>query len=103
MTIIKPRSYRTYLSFILWFFVLILVGGSFYIFEYNDFVGNRESLKRIKNSIAELQVENAEFRNKFYEIVDGPRLEHFAKERGLVLDKKPDYLSTNRWLSDSSH
>lgn len=103
MTIIKPKSYRNYLNFILWFVILILLGGSFYIFEYNQFATNRDLLQKIKTSIAELQVKNADLKNNLYEIIDGPRLLSLAKERGLVLDKKPEYLSTNQWLSDSSH
>jgi cell division protein FtsL len=103
MTIIKPSVHQTNLRFLILIFILVLVGGLLYIFEYNALVEKRAKLKILKKSIIELQAINADLKNDFYRAVDTAKLEKIAQENGLKFEKQPEYLNINQWLSDSSH
>jgi hypothetical protein len=102
MTIIKPRAYKNHLRFFFLLFLLIVLGGLLYIFEYNAVVENRQNLKNLKKSIIELQVLNADLKNNLYQITAAASLEKMAGEYGLEFERRPEYLNINQWLSDSS-
>jgi len=103
MTIIKPSQYQTYIRFFILVFVVVLLGGIIYIFEYNALVDARFQLKTLKQDIVALQVANADFKNNLYTVIDPAHLESLAYDRSLVLERNPEYLTSYQWLSDSSH
>lgn len=102
MTIIKPKESRIHLRFLFFIFALVFIGGVFYVYEYTSFVDLRQQLKVLKASMIELETANAELENALYETISVPELEKIASEKRLVIDRNPDYLNSNQWLSDSS-
>ena len=103
MTIIRPAQYRGFISFFVIIFGLIIISSVFYIFEYNSFVESSTEIKALKKRMVEFQALNADLKNAFYEATDVPTLEKIGIEHGLSLDKRPEYLNSNQWLSDSSY
>ena len=103
MTIIKPSQYQDYVRFLVLVFAVALAGGLVYIFEYNTLVDARFQLRTLKENIIEKQALNADLKNKLYKITDPANLGGLASEHSLVLERNPDYLNSNQWLSDSSY
>ncbi|MCP6719855.1 MAG: hypothetical protein KJI72_00825 [Patescibacteria group bacterium] len=102
MTIIKPSEYQDYVRFLILVFAVALVGGLVYIFTYNSLVDTRFQLKTLKEDIVKGQALNADLKNNIYKITDPANLGGLASEHSLVLERNPDYLNSNQWLSDSS-
>lgn len=84
-------------------FVLILIGGLLYIYLYNDLADKRYQVEQLENRIEELEVQNVELKNDLYTVTSPTNLEQLAHKRGLVLEKAPEYLNINKWVSDSSY
>ena len=103
MTIIQPSRYREIIRFLIFFFTVLLVGGALAIFEYSKIADLRYELKNLKSNLVILEIESAELKNQFYASIATERLEALAREQGLIIDKNPDYMSSNQWLSVSSY
>ncbi len=101
MTIIRPKV-KSYNIFIILVFVLISIGGIFYIFEYNSFVDTRYQIKNLKKNLVKAQEVNVDLKNKLYAVVDPGKLESLAKDYNLVLEKNPEYLVSDNKISSSS-
>jgi cell division protein FtsL len=102
MTIIRPSEYSRYLKFFAVIFGVLLLGGLFYIFEYNSLVDTRFEIRSLGDKIVELEAINADLKNDFYKATEPEKLQLFARENGLILEKNPKFLSSDKWLSDSS-
>ncbi|MDI6734153.1 MAG: FtsL-like putative cell division protein [Patescibacteria group bacterium] len=102
MTIIKPHKSKNLKYLLAFLFVVFLAVGLVYIFSYNSFVNARYELKELKKQVVELQAINADLKNKFYDVVKSEKLQALALERGLILEKRPEYIKSNQWLSDLS-
>ncbi len=102
MTIIKPSEYGRYVRFLAIIFGILLSGGIFYIFQYNALVDVRFEISSLKDSIVGLEAANADLKNNLYEAVEPEKLQSFARDNGLILEKNPKFLSSDKWLSDSS-
>ncbi|MDI6820648.1 MAG: hypothetical protein QMD65_00515 [Patescibacteria group bacterium] len=102
MTIIKPNKSKNLKYFLALLFIVFLAVGLVYIFSYNSFVNARFQLKELKKQIVELQALNADLKDKFYQSIKPEGLQILALERGLVLERRPEYIKSNQWLSDSS-
>ncbi len=83
-------------------FAIVLVGSLTYIFEYNSLVDARFELKNLKAEIVKAEAQNADLKNALYKTVNPVLLEKEAVGAGLILERNPEYLSSNTWLSDSS-
>ncbi len=94
MTIIQPAKNKNKLSLILLLIVIFFMAG-FYIYEYNHMVGLKYQVQSLDKSIVDYQTQNSNFKSQYYQLVDPPRLEGFAKEKGLVMDQRPKYLGAN--------
>lgn len=103
MTIIRPAQHRGYLRFMVSIFALVILGGAFYIYQYNVLAEGRYEVTDIKNRIVEAEVLNAELKKAVYQIIDPAELEALAGVRQLVLEYYPEYLDTSQWVSDSSY
>jgi len=93
MTIIQPNKINRFGSFFILIFVLLLVGGGIFIFEYNAFANVRHEKIKLKKDIIELQATNADFKNELYTAIDPSNLEMLAQNYNLTLEKKPSYLN----------
>lgn len=101
MTIIRPKV-RNYSVFVILVFILILIGGIFYIFEYNSFVDTRYQIRNLKKKLVKIQELNVDLKNKLYAVVDPGKLESLAKDYNLVLEKNPQYLLSGVQISSST-
>ncbi len=102
MTIIKPSEYGSCIKFLALVFGVLLVGGIIYIFQYNALVDIRFEIRSLKDRIVELEAVNADLKNNLYKMTEPEKLQSFAEENGLILEKNPKFLSSDKWLSDSS-
>lgn len=101
MTILTPHGNSTIKHFLMLLFVLLLVGGVLYIFEYNALVDARFTLSDLKKNLVELETKNADLKNQLYAVLDPVKLTAFAAANGLILERRPQYLT--QWVPDSSH
>ena len=94
MTIIQPNksSYKTNFLMILviGFIILEAILG---IFAYSKSVRLGYLINQEQKDIQQLEVENAEFKNHLYAVLDFQNVEKIAAELGLIKEKRPDYLA----------
>jgi hypothetical protein len=102
MTIFKPNFHKTYVKFFILIFLTLLVGGIFYVIEYNALVNARYQVNALKSQIAAAQTQVIALQNSLYQATDPVKLEALAAQYSLTLDNKPQYLSSAQWVSDSS-
>ncbi len=102
MTIFKPNFHKTYVKFFALMFLALLVGGVFYVIEYNSLVNARYQVNSLKSQIAAAQTQGTALQNSLYQATDPVKLEALAATYSLTLDNKPQYLSSAQWVSDSS-
>jgi cell division protein FtsL len=102
MTIINPSAARNLRFFISLIIFIAIIGGLIYIREYNSFVDTRDELKKLKALLVELQAKNADLKNELYLTTEPTKLEEIARKRGLTVERRPEYLSLGKWLSDFS-
>ena len=94
MTILSPQTTNVSLkSFLIVLFCVLFVGGGIYILTYNSFVAHRHTVNGLEDRIVAAEVENADLKKSLYRILDPVLLEVRAAEYGLILDRKPEYLT----------
>ncbi|TSA44829.1 hypothetical protein D4R51_03065 [bacterium] len=102
MTIIRPIEVKNNIRFLIFFFFTIFIGGIFYVLEYNSFVNARYEASALKKQIADVSTANADLENNLYKMTDPVQLGSLAPKYQLTLERKPQYLNQNQWVSDSS-
>ncbi len=103
MTIINAQKNKSLIYFLLTLFTLIIAGGLFYIYQYNLLAERKINLDNLKSEIEVVKVQNAELKNKLFQLIDPTKVDSLASRFGLVIDKSPNYLKSPLWVSDSSH
>ena len=94
MTILSPQAADVSLkSFLVVLFCILFIGGGIYIFTYNSFVAHRHTVNGLEDRIVAAEVENADLKKSLYRTLDPVLLEARAAEYGLILDRKPEYLT----------
>lgn len=69
---------------------------------YNQIVNLRHSFAEETLHFQEIQATNAELKDVALRLFDDENLKGFAEERGLIQDKKPQYLlASQQWASVS--
>ncbi len=92
MTIIQNKKTKNKLG--LWNGILlltILIFSFFNIYFYNQSVNLRHEIDQQKGSLQNIQVANADFKNRLYAMSNTQKLEDLAAN-GFVLDKNPEYV-----------
>jgi hypothetical protein len=102
MTIIQPHKNRPLIRFLFFAFLLLAVGGTFYIFEYNAVVDARQGIVAAKEALVKAQNDNADLKDALYQAIDPTALKALAATEGLTLVNNPQYLSQAPWPSVSS-
>lgn len=102
MTILKPTQIKNNIRFLIFLFITIFVGGIFYVLEYNSFVNARYQVSVFKKQIADAAAANADFKNNLYKMTDPVQLDLLASKYQLTLERRPQYINQNQWVSDSS-
>lgn len=102
MTIFRPKKKNKCLFFFAFLTILVIIGGVLYISQYNSVADKRFQVKNIKEELVQAGVKNAEIKNKLYKNINFSKLESMAGDYNLVLEKNPNYMNINQWVSDSS-
>lgn len=103
MTIIKPHKNFELKHFLISLFVLLAVGGGFYILEYNSLASERYEVSELKQAVDRAREVNADLKNALYEKLDPSKLKPLAAEYGFTIDRNPEYLTFSTWRSVSSY
>jgi hypothetical protein len=103
MTIIKPTEVRNNVRFLIFLFITIFVGGIFYVLEYNSLVNARYEASSLKKQIADASATNIDLKNNLYKMTDPVQLDSLAAKYQLTLERRPQYINQNQWVSDSSY
>jgi len=94
MTILSSQNTNVSIKgFLAILFCVLFIGGGIYIFSYNSFVAHRHAVSNLRDYIVIAEVENADLKKDLYRVLDPVRLEAQADAYGLILDKKPEYLT----------
>ncbi|MCL4404033.1 hypothetical protein M1432_01700 [Patescibacteria group bacterium] len=102
MTIFKPNFHKTFVKFFALLFMTLLVGGVFYVIEYNSLVNARYQVNALKSQIASEETSQTALQSQLYRATDPVKLEALASQYSLTLDNRPQYLQGTQWVSDSS-
>lgn len=94
MTIFNPSRQKNNARFLLSLSFVTLLGGALLVFEYNAVASLRAEERELKKVIETASVRNAELKSELYEMTDARRLEEAALASGLVLERNPNYLTT---------
>ena len=103
MTIIKPTEARNNIRFLILLFIIIFAGGIFYVLEYNSLVNARYEVSSLKKQIADATAANIDLKNNLYKMTDPVQLDSLAAKYQLTLERRPQYINQNQWVSDSSY
>lgn len=103
MTIIKPHKNFELKHFLISLFTLLVLGGGFYILEYNSVAAERYEVGELKQAVERAREVNADLKNALYEKLDPTKLKPLAAEHGLTIDRNPEYLTFSPWRSVSSY
>jgi cell division protein FtsL len=79
------------------------VGGIFYVLEYNSFVSARYQVNSLKKQISDAITANTDLKNQLFKMTDPVELQTLAAKYNLTLERKPQYLNQNQWVSVSSY
>lgn len=100
MTIIQPKIKSRLDNYVGIFIALLLVMGMLYIYEYNHFVSLRHEIGVLDKEIIDLQAKDSDLKNELYALISPAKLEATGKQKGLVIEKNPDYLNIDTpWAS----
>ena len=91
MTIIQPNKHKEIKRLTVSLGAFIVVSILVWMFVYMQTVNLSHDLARAKNRLEEMKEENAELKDRYYNLVDADNLERLAAERGLVKDKNPQW------------
>ncbi len=103
MTIIRPLEAKNNLRFLVLLFLTIFVSGIFYVLEYNSLVSARYQVNSLKKQIADASAANTDLKSQLYKMTDPVQLNSLAAKYNLTLERKPQYLNQNQWVSVSSY
>ena len=95
MTILQPNKKKPNVKlFTISAVAVVLLWAYFSIIFYNDVVDLRHTIGAQEKLVDNLQVDNAELKNKLYLTLDVNNVAGLASESGLILDKNPGYLES---------
>ena len=96
MTIIQPHKTK---SAFFWLAAFLVVGlfvlTGWWIAVYNSLVDVKHNIAIIEEVIRQRELDNAEFKNSVYALLNPTRLEELVKKNGLVKDRGAKYLESN--------
>lgn len=98
MTIIQPNKNFIFNPALVLLAVFLVFLAIFGIQLYNQNVGLRHAVSENQKKFQEQSALNAEYKNKYYQILNNRNIETVARQKGLIPDKNPAYLE-NRALT----
>ncbi len=97
MTIIQPNRNKYFLRVLVFFGASVLSVLVYAVVVYIQNVSLSHDINVRKAALENIRVENAELKNRFFQITDSSNLEKLAKEKGLVYDKNPQWVSASQF------
>ncbi len=91
MTVIQPSKNQSFIHLIFIFGGLLISAAGLYVFIYSKTVNLTYNMAKIEVEVQELRVQNAELKNGFYSVIDSKKLEDLAQEKGLIIDRNPQW------------
>lgn len=67
------------------------MSAAFSIYFYNLNVNLKYQISLQEKSLQQLEADNADLKNQFYQILDSKNLAVIVKKQNLISDKNPDY------------
>lgn len=93
MTILTPKNKTSSFNLILISLILVLIIIAYWsISAYSQQVDLKHALNNAEQRLRDLELANAEIKDRLYKLTDPSYLIKFAEERGLVKVKSPIYL-----------
>lgn len=93
MTIIRPKRTTASLSLVIGLLVgALFVSSIFLVVLYNRLVNLNHAITRVSAEFKDIQLNIAELHDKTFSLFNKEYLEEFARGRGLVEDRTPQYL-----------
>jgi cell division protein FtsB len=93
MTIIQPNRRRGTTRFMIGvFFLLLFTGALGAVLLYNNVVDLRHRLADKEQALATLEVENAEFKNRTYALLDARKAKDMLEKSALIFDRNPEFI-----------
>ncbi|OGM92696.1 hypothetical protein A2333_00905 [Candidatus Wolfebacteria bacterium RIFOXYB2_FULL_49_7] len=65
------------------------IGG---IIFYNQVVNNSHEITQRRGGLRDMEVRNAELKSELYALTDTQKMQEFAANNGLVIEKNPKYV-----------
>jgi cell division protein FtsL len=94
MTIVQPDNTNAVLNRLLIALVVALVlGAGWLVVAYNRLVNLNHGLTELNAQIRTVQTENAEIKDKTFELFASRNLEQVALNYGLVTERQPRYIA----------
>lgn len=101
MTLIQPGKNFGYLYVVLMVLTFPLITGVIWlVLIYNQTVDVRHGISDTKSELQRLEIQNAEYKEKLFKVLDTASLLQIAKTNSFEQDTKPRYLEVskdNQW------
>lgn len=93
MTVIQPNKNKTgFLKTIFMMSVMVFGLLATEIWIYSQTVNLKHDIISLDSKLDALRLENAELKNRFYNLTDKSSFDALAKDRGLIEDKNPKWV-----------
>jgi hypothetical protein len=66
-------------------------------------VSARYQVNSLKKQLADVSATNTDLKSQLYKMTDPVQLQTLAAKYNLTLERKPQYLNQNQWVSVSSY
>lgn len=94
MTIIQPNKNFVFNPTLILLAAFLIFMAVFGVQLYNQNVKLRHAISESQKNLQEQSALNADFKNKYYQLLNNLNIETIAKQKGLVPDKNPTYLES---------
>jgi len=81
----------------------LIFGVVFLIASYNQIVNLEHEIKTSRAEVQNIQAENAESKDKIFNLLSAQNIEFLAAERKLVKEKDPEYIQAHKWAVASQY
>jgi cell division protein FtsL len=92
MTIVQIRRSHHKVNLFLILIGIVIIAAFWGVYNYNQLVNLRHEIIKRSNDLERIEVSNAELKNSLYLLTDVKNLQKIASERGLIIDKNPQYI-----------
>ena len=104
MTIIQPNKEKKFsLLLVAVLFLPLLAAGTGLVVLYNQTVNLEHNIEAARAEWQKIEAGNAELKDDIFTLFDSASLEFLAVGQGLVKEKYPEYINSERWAFASQY